>query len=89
MAWVRSLASQGFVEGDGTLGIVALNPATEGIENVAFNDFTIGVDVTGERQANNTYQVTETLSKSIGHHTLKLGANWHIRSSQHRLKFNQ
>jgi hypothetical protein len=73
-----SLASQGFVEGAGTLGIVALNPATEGIENVAFNDFTIGVDVTGERQANNTYQVTETLSKSIGHHTLKLGANWHI-----------
>ena len=29
-----SLASQGFVEGLGTLGIVPLNPATEGIENV-------------------------------------------------------
>ena len=72
-----SLASQGFVSGAGTLGIVPLNPATEGIENVAFNDFTIGVDVTGERQVNNTYQVTESLSKVIGAHTLKAGANWH------------
>lgn len=73
-----SLASQGFVTGVGTLGIVPLNPATEGIENVAFNDFTIGVDVTGERQVNNTYQVTETLSKVLGNHTVKFGTNWHI-----------
>ena len=72
-----SLASQGFVSGVGTLGIVPLNPGAEGIENVAFNDFTIGVDVTGERQANNTYQVTESLSKVLGAHTLKVGANWH------------
>lgn len=72
-----SLASQGFVEGAGTLGIVPLNPAVEGIENVAFNDFTIGVDVTGEHQVNNTYQVTESLSKAIGNHTLKAGENWH------------
>jgi len=73
-----SLASQGFIEGAGTLGIVPLNPAAEGIENIAFNDFTIGVDVTGERQVNNTYQATESLSKVIGNHTLKVGANWHI-----------
>ena len=72
-----SLASQGFVEGAGTLGIVPLNPAVEGIENVAFNDFTIGVDVTSERQANNTYQVTEALSKAWGRHTMKVGADWH------------
>ena len=73
-----SLASQGFVEGAGTLGIVPLNPAAEGIENVAFNDFTIGVDVTGERQVNNTYQATEALSKVIGNHTIKMGTGWHI-----------
>jgi hypothetical protein len=72
-----SLASQGFVAGEGTLGIVALNPAVEGIENVAFNDFTIGVDVTGERQVNNTYQVTESVSKVMGEHTLKVGVNRH------------
>ena len=73
-----SLASQGFVEGQGTLGIVPLNPSVEGIENVAFNDFTIGVDVTGERQVNNTFQMTEGLSKVLGKHTLKVGANFHL-----------
>ena len=43
-----TLASQGFEEGEGTLGIVPLNKSIEGVENVSFNDFTIGVDVTGE-----------------------------------------
>ena len=73
-----SLASQGFVEGEGTLGIVPLNKSVEGIENVAFNDLTIGVDVTGERQVNNTFQWSDNFSKVLGHHTLKLGASFHL-----------
>jgi hypothetical protein len=73
-----SLASQGFVEGAGTLGIVPLNPSVEGIENVAFNDFTIGVDVTGETQVNNTFQWSDSLSHIMGHHTLKLGGSFHL-----------
>ncbi len=71
-----SLASQGFVQGG--LGIVPLDPSTEGIENVAFNNYTIGVDVTGERQVNNTYQWSDDLSRVIGHHTLKLGGSFHL-----------
>ena len=73
-----SLASQGFVEGAGTLGIVPLNKSVEGIENVAFNDFTIGVDVTGERQVNNTFQWYDNLTRAVGAHTLKIGASFHI-----------
>lgn len=73
-----SLASQGFVEGAGTLGIVPLSPSIEGVENVSLNDFTFGVDVTGERQVNNTYQVTETLLKVLGKHTLKFGTDLHL-----------
>jgi hypothetical protein len=73
-----SLASQGFVTGEGTLGIVPLNPSIEGIENVTLNDFSFGVDTTGERQVNNTYQWTENLSKVVGKHTLKFGANMHL-----------
>ncbi len=73
-----SLASQGFVTGAGTLGIVPLNPSIEGVENVAFNDFTIGVDVTGERQVNNTYSWSDSLSHVIGKHTLMLGGNFHL-----------
>ena len=46
-----SLAAQGFT------GIVALKPSTEGIENVAFNDFTMGVDTTALVQAENIYEI--------------------------------
>jgi len=73
-----TLASQGFIEGENTLGIAPLNPTVEGIENVSFNDFTLGVDVTGERQVNDTYQVTESLSKVWGKHTLKTGVDMHL-----------
>ncbi len=73
-----SLASQGFVEGVGTLGIIPLNPAVEGIENIAFNDFTMGVDVTGEQQINNTYQMSETLSRVVRTHTIKAGVSTHV-----------
>ena len=74
-----SLQSQGFASGaNGGLGILPLNQATEGIENVAFNNFTIGVDVTGETQANNTYQWSDNLTHVVGHHTLKVGGDFHL-----------
>ena len=72
-----SLASQGFVEGAGTLGIVPLAPQIEGIENVSFNDFTFGVDITGLKQANNTAQWADNYSRIIGRHTLKIGGEFH------------
>ena len=73
-----TLASQGFVEGAGTLGIVPLDKSIEGIENIAFNDFTIGVDVTGETQVNNTFQWSDAFSHTHGRHTFKLGAAFHL-----------
>ncbi len=72
-----TLASQGFVDSAGKPGIVALNPQIEGIENVAFNDFTIGVDTTGAMQANNTVQWSDDFSKVAGKHTVKLGVSVH------------
>ncbi len=72
-----TLASQGFVSAAGKPGIVPLAPEIEGIENVAFNDFTIGVDTTGVAQANNTYQWSDSFTKVAGKHTLKFGANLH------------
>ena len=73
-----TLASQGFVSGAGTLGIVPLDPGIEGVENVAFNDYTIGVDVTSERQVNNTFQWSDTFSRILGRHTLKFGGSFHL-----------
>ena len=72
-----TLASQGFVDAAGMPGIVPLAPKIEGIENVAFNDFTIGVDTTGVKQANNTYQWSDNFSKVAGKHMLKAGASVH------------
>jgi hypothetical protein len=66
-----SLESQGFT------GIVALKPATEGIENIAFNDFTMGVDTTALVQAENIYEAADSFSRILGRHGLKLGGEIH------------
>jgi hypothetical protein len=66
-----SLASQGFT------GIVPLKPSTEGIENIAFNDFTMGVDTTALVQAENIYEVSDAFSRILGKHGLKAGAEMH------------
>ena len=72
-----SLSSQGFVVGAGAPGIVPLAPKIEGVENVSFNDFTFGVDTTGLKQANNTFQWMDDFSKVVGTHTLKFGGGFH------------
>jgi hypothetical protein len=66
-----SLVDQGFN------GIIALKPSTEGIENVAFNDFTMGVDTTALVQTENIYEVSDAVSRIWGHHGLKFGGEFH------------
>jgi hypothetical protein len=68
-----SLASQGFVTGPGTPGIVVLAPDIEGIENVVFPSFVMGVPITNLIQANNTYTILDNFSKVHGSHTIKTG----------------
>jgi hypothetical protein len=68
-----SLASQGFVTGQGTPGIVALAPDIEGIENITLNSITFGTPITNLTQANNTYSATDNFSKVLGAHTMKTG----------------
>lgn len=72
-----SLASQGFVTGANTPSIVALNPQSEGVENVIFNSFSIGTNANELKQANNTFQWIDNFSKIIGTHSLKFGAEFH------------
>ena len=71
-----SVASQGFVTGPGTPGIVVQAPQFEGVENIAFEKFTIGVTTTGVTQANNTFHWTDNLSKAIGAHTVRVGGEF-------------
>ncbi|MGB9490406.1 MAG: carboxypeptidase regulatory-like domain-containing protein [Terriglobales bacterium] len=73
-----TLASQGFVGSNGAPGIVPLSREIEGVENVSFNDFSFGVDITGLTQVNNTLQWMDNFSRVIGKHTIKLGGEFHI-----------
>ncbi len=72
-----TLASQGFVTGANTPGIVALSPKTEGVESVDFNNFSIGTNTNELRQTNNTFQWRDGFSKVIGTHTIKVGGEFH------------
>ena len=72
-----SLASQGFVSGAGTNGIVVQEPAIEGIENLVFNSFTLGTTVTGLSQAENIFEGTDDVSRTWGAHLLSFGADLH------------
>jgi carboxypeptidase family protein/TonB-dependent receptor-like protein len=71
-----NLASQGFVTGPGTPGIVVQAPELEGVENIVFDTFTMGVTITGVNQIGQTLNVSDGLSKVIGAHTVKVGGQF-------------
>jgi hypothetical protein len=70
------IASQGFVTGPGTPGIVVQAPQFEGVENVAFQKFVFGVTTTNVDQANNTFHWSDNVSRVVGAHTLRLGGEF-------------
>ena len=72
-----SLASQGFEVGPNTPGIVPLSPQTEGVENVVFNNYSIGTNTNELHQTNNTFQWLDNFSKVVRTHTMKFGAEFH------------
>jgi hypothetical protein len=72
-----TLASQGFQAGSNG-GIVPLSPQTEGVENVVFNDYSIGTNTNQLRQTNNTFQWLDNFSKVVGTHTIKAGGEFHF-----------
>jgi hypothetical protein len=72
-----SLASQGFASGANS-GIFVQAPQFEGVENITFPTFVMGVPITNGTQINNTYYLSDGLSRVIGTHTLKIGGQFHI-----------
>ncbi len=71
-----SSASQGFAPPP--TGIVVQAPQFEGIENISFPGFVMGVPITNETQVNDTLYLSDTVSKVIGSHTLKFGGQFHL-----------
>jgi Carboxypeptidase regulatory-like domain len=74
-----SLASQGFASGaNGGPGIDVQAPQFEGVENITFPTFVMGVPITNMTQINDTYYVSDGLAKVMGAHTLKVGGQFHL-----------
>jgi Carboxypeptidase regulatory-like domain len=73
-----SLASQGFATGAGTSGITVQAPRLEGVENIVFPSFIMGVPITSVNQWNNTLYLSDSISKVVGAHTLKFGGEFHV-----------
>ena len=73
-----SLASLGFVTGLGTLGINPSGPPgfPQTVPYIYFNNFSIGVPTLTTGQPNNTWMLTDGLSKVVGSHTLKFGGEF-------------
>jgi hypothetical protein len=74
-----TLASRGFVTGPGTPGIVVLAPQLEGVENLVFNTFTMGVTITGVDQTGDTFHLADSVSRVWGSHTLKIGGQYQFQ----------
>jgi hypothetical protein len=70
-----NLADQGFSTGQD--GIFVQAPQYEGVENITFPSFVMGVPITNLTQVNNTFFVSEGLSQSFGPHILKVGVEFH------------
>ncbi|MDW5264682.1 MULTISPECIES: carboxypeptidase regulatory-like domain-containing protein [Acidobacteriaceae] len=71
-----SLASQGFASGTDS-GIYVQAPQFEGVENITFPTFIMGVPITNLTQVNNTWYVSDGISRAMGSHTLKFGGQFH------------
>jgi hypothetical protein len=67
----RTLAAQGITAGG--LGIIQGAPKFAGVETLYFNSFATGTEPFYVAQVNNTFQMSDTLSKVLGKHTFKSG----------------
>ena len=73
-----SLQSLGFTTGVGTLGINPSGPAgyPESLPPLFFNNYVIGNNWLNLYQANTTYMFTDSVSKTVGPHSLKFGGEF-------------
>src|SRR5277367_6505380 len=81
-----SLSSLGCASGDGGApGVFVGTPSVEGIPEIDFNNFVIGVPSRPNHITENIYQVSDNFSKIIGTHTLKVGGQYHYDQLEENL----
>jgi hypothetical protein len=81
-----TLSSLGFASGaNGAPGIVVGTPSVEGVPEIDFNNFVIGVPSRPNQLVENIYQVLDNYSRIIGTHTLKFGGQYHYNQLEENL----
>ncbi len=73
-----TLGGLGFATGSAPGAITPLDSATEGIPEIDFEDFNIGVPSRILGLVENTFQASDNYSRLIGTHSLKFGAAYHF-----------
>ncbi len=80
------LSDLGFQSGNGGApGIYVGTPSVEGIPEIDFNNFVIGVPSRPNQLLDNIYQVSNNFSKIIGTHTIKFGGQYHFNQLEENL----
>jgi hypothetical protein len=81
-----SLSDLGFASGDNRQpGIFPGTPSVEGIPEIDFNNFVIGVPSRPNQLITNIYQLSDNFSKVIGTHTVKFGGQYHFNQLEENL----
>jgi hypothetical protein len=85
-----SLTSLGFPGGFSSAGgLGPIQPSLEGVPNINFNNFSIGVPSDSTAQFNNTYQIQDNFTKIIGTHSIKVGGQFHYDQINDRNFFGE
>jgi hypothetical protein len=82
-----TLSSLGFAPGGspGAPGITVGAPTVEGVPEIDFNNWVIGVPSRPNRITENIYQVLDNYSVVVGKHTVKIGGQYHFNQLEENL----
>jgi hypothetical protein len=81
-----TLADLGFASGtNGAPGIFPGTPSVEGVPEIDFNSFIIGVPSRPNQLIDNIYQVLDNFSRVIGTHSIKFGGQFHFNQLEENL----
>jgi hypothetical protein len=81
-----TLADLGFASGNnGAPGIYVGTPSVQGVPEIDFNNFVIGVPSRPNQLVENIYQIVDNYSRVIGTHTVKFGGQYHYNQLEENL----
>jgi hypothetical protein len=81
-----TLSSLGFASGANRApGIVVGTPSVEGVPEIDFANFVIGVPSRPNRITENIYQVLDNASQIVGTHTIRFGGQYHYSQLEENL----